>query len=167
MSRVYRSAMTGRFVAPEVADADPDRHVAQTVRHAPPDITVERMNGHFLKIHVGDGRVLHHFSGADGPDSDFHDHPFAADIIVLAGGYVEQVMSLDRPHDPPQEIERREGDRFRNEAGTIHRIIHLTAPFCITQFRPGPHERTPGFYQFRPDGAWHRLWHDPDWHHVA
>lgn len=122
----------------------------------------EWMNAHFLKLHLGDGRVLHHFSGADGPDSDFHDHPFPADICVLAGGYIEQVMSLDDPAAPPVEIERREGDVFRNEAGTIHRIIRLTGPFCITEFRPGAHERTPGFYRFDGGVAYHRFWHEAD-----
>ena len=129
-------------------------------------IRTERMNGHFTKLHLGDGRVLHHFAGADGPDSDPHDHPFSADITVHMGGYIEQVFSLDRPHDPPQEIVRSEGDTFRNEAGTIHRIIQLTAPFVITEFRPGPHERKPGFYQFREDGPWHRFW-DGDWQKIG
>ena len=41
---------------------------------------IERMNDIFTKILLGDGRVLHHFAGADGPDADFHDHPFSADI---------------------------------------------------------------------------------------
>lgn len=126
-------------------------------------IRTERMNGHFTKLHLGDGRVLHHFAGADGPDADFHDHPFSADIRIFLGGYVEQVM---QPDGSIQEIERREGDEFRNEAGTIHRIIRLTAPFVITEFRPGPHERKPGFYQARPDGLWHRV-HDGDWQKIG
>lgn len=163
MSKRHRSAVSGRFVSAKDAAADrPDRHVAEAVE-PPPEMRAERMNGHFLKLHLGDGRVAHIFTGADGPESDFHDHPFAADIHVVAGGYVEQVMSLDRPRDPPQEIERREGDRFRNEAGTIHRIIRLTAPVCVTDFRPGPWEREPGFYRREDGRVLHRLWHQADW----
>lgn len=127
------------------------------------DIWQEPMNGHFLKLHVPGLGVLHRFTAADGPDSDPHDHPFPADIVILRGGYVEQVFDLDRPHDPPREIERGEGDRFHNPAGTIHRIIRLTEPEVWTLFRPGPHERKSGFYQFRPDGAWHRFHDQPDW----
>ena len=81
----------------------------------------------------------------------------------MLGGYVEQVMN---PDGSIHEIERREGDSFRNEAGTIHRIIRLTAPFVITEFRPGPHERKPGFYQARPDGLFHRFW-DGDWQKIG
>lgn len=157
--KVHRSAVDGRFVTPEAAAEDPDRHIEQ-VMHRAPELRVERMNGHFLKLHLGDGRVLHHFSGADGPGADFHDHPFGADIRILAGGYVEQVLSLD---GIVQDIERHEGDSFRNDAATVRRIIHLTAPFVLTEFRPGPHEREPGFYQAREDGVWHRLWHDSEW----
>lgn len=124
------------------------------------DIRTEWMNGHFVKLHLGDGRVLHHFSGADGPDADFHDHPFAADISVKVGGYVEQVMHLD---GTVHEIERREGDCFRNEADTIHRIIHLTAPFVITDFRPGPKERDPGFYRWDNGLMLSRRWFESEW----
>lgn len=120
---------------------------------------IERMNGHFVKIHTSDG-VLHHFSGADGPDAWFHDHPFSADITVLVGGYVEQVLDPANPLEPVT-IERHEGDTFRNDAGTIHRILHLTSPFCITEFRPGPHERKPGFYEVRDGVVWQRRWDEP------
>ena len=125
-------------------------------------ITVERMNDHMTKLHLGDGRVVHRFSAADGPDSDPHDHPWPFSSRIISGGYVEQVFDLSNPAAPPVEIERRPGDEFRNEAGTIHRIIRLLEPECWTVITPGPHERTPGFYQFRHDGAWHRFWHETD-----
>lgn len=159
-----RSAVSGRFASAEDAAADPERHVAERVepRH---QMRVEWMNQHFCKVHTSDG-VLHLFLAADGPDSDPHDHPFSADITVLSGGYVEQVFDPTRPSDPPQEIERREGDRFRNEAGTVHRIVRLTAPLVLTEFRPGPWEREPGFYRFTPDGVLHRLWHEADFRRI-
>ena len=124
-------------------------------------ITVERMNNHFTKLHLPDGTVVHRFSAADGPEADYHDHPFSADIRIIEGGYVEQVLDLANP-DHPIEIERRAGDQFRNEAGTIHRIIRLTAPETWTEFRPGPHERTPGFYRVEGGQVLHRLWHNPE-----
>lgn len=161
MTRRHRNAASGRFAAARDAEADPERHVAERVR-ALPVLRIERMNDHMTKLHLGDGRVVHHFTAADGPGADYHDHPWRFSSTILAGGYVEQVMDITRPHDPPQEIERRPGDTFRNEAGTIHRIIRLLEPECWTVITPGEHERTPGFYQFRPDGAWHRLWHDPE-----
>lgn len=161
--RRHRSAADGRFVSAEAAAADPERHVMQTIRPAP-EMRAEWMNGHFLKIHLGDGRVLHHFSGADGPDADYHDHPFPADIRIVAGGYVEQLLS---PDGSVQEVERRTDDCFRNEAGTVHRIIHLTAPFVITEFKPGPHERKPGFYRFAGGQMLHRFWDQSDFKPLA
>ena len=126
----------------------------------------ERMNDHFLKQHLDDGRVRHIFTAADGPDAEPHDHPWGFTSTIEEGGYVEHVFDLTRPHDPPQEITRRPGDTFRNEAGTIHRIIRLLAPECVTVIEPGPHERKPGFYQFREDGPWHRFW-DGDWQKIG
>lgn len=163
MTKRHRNAKTGHFASAAEAEAAPEQHVAETVRE-PVHLAVERMNDHFVKVHVaGTGIVMHMFTAADGPDSQPHDHPFAADIRVLSGGYVEQRFDVDRPHDPPLEITRREGDVFRNEAGTVHRIIRLLdgGP-VLTEFRPGPHELEPGFYDFREDGVWHRLWHEAE-----
>lgn len=126
------------------------------------DLRIERMNDHFVKLHLGDGRVAHWFTGADGPDADPHDHPWSFTSTVLEGGYVEQVFDLTRPGDPPQEIERRPGDTFHNEAGTIHRIIRLLERECWTVIRPGPWERKPGFYRFEDGLALRRAWDEPD-----
>ena len=126
------------------------------------DIRIERMNDHFTKLYLPDGRVVHRFAAADGPDADYHDLPFAADIRIIDGGYVEQVLDLSNPGAPPVEIERRPGDEFRNESGTVHRIIRLLEPECWTVITPGPHERTPGFYRVQGGQVLHRFWHDPD-----
>lgn len=126
------------------------------------DVRIERMNDHFTKLYLPDGRVVHRFSAADGPEADYHDHPFSADIRIIDGGYVEQILDLTSPGSPPVEIERRAGDVFHNEAGTVHRIIRLTAPETWTEFRPGPHERVPGFYRMDGNRLLRRLWHDPD-----
>ena len=163
MTKRHRNAKTGHFVSAAEAEAAPEQHVSETVRH-PVHLAVERMNDHFLKVHVaGTGIVMHLFTAADGPDSQPHDHPFAADIRILSGGYVEQRFDVERPHDPPLEIIRREGDVFRNEASTVHRIIRLLdgGP-VLTEFRPGPHEREPGFYRFDGGMVFHRFWHESD-----
>ena len=129
-------------------------------------IREERMNDHFLKLHLDDGRVRHIFTAADGPNAEPHDHPWGFTSTIEEGGYVEQVFDLSRPHEPPQEITRCPGDTFRNEAGTIHRIIRLLAHECVTVIKPEPHERKPGFYRFEADGVFHRFW-DGDWQKIA
>lgn len=162
MTRRHRNAVSGRFAAARDADADPERHVAETVRE-PVSVSIEWMSPHFMKAHLhGTGLVLHRFTAADGPDSAFHDHPFSADIRILHGGYVEQVLDLTNPEAPPREIERRAGDNFRNEAGTVHRIIRLLDGETWTEFRPGPHERKSGFYEVRDGSVFHRFWDQPE-----
>ena len=157
----HRNAASGRFAAARDAAADPERHVAEAVRE-PPVLRIERMNDHMTKVHLGDGRVVHRFSAADGPEAAFHDHPWPFSSTILAGGYIEELLDLSRPGEPPRVVERRPGDTFRNEAGTIHRIIRLLEPECWTVITPGAHERTPGFYEVRGGQVWHRLWHDPE-----
>lgn len=167
VNKRHRSAASGRFASAAEAAADPDRHVAEAVRE-PISVSIEWMSPHFMKAHLhGTGIVLHRFTAADGPDSTPHDHPFGADIRILHGGYVEQIFDVHRPHDPPREIERRQGDSFHNEAGTVHRIVRLLDGETWTEFRPGPHERKSGFYEFREDGVWHRHWDEPEFKPLA
>ena len=75
---------------------------------------------------------------------------------------MEQVLDLTNPEAPPREIERRAGDSFRNEAGTVHRIIRLLDGETWTEFRPGPHERKSGFYEMRDGSVFHRFWDQPE-----
>jgi hypothetical protein len=116
----------------------------------------EPMSPVFDKWHL-DGApfpaVLHRFSEPDmGPP---HDHPWSFRSIVLHGGYVEQVFQLDGT----SELVRHEvGDSFHIPAGHIHRIVELPAGECWTLILPGQHERKSGFYDFRPDGTYHRYW---------
>lgn len=130
-------------------------------------IREERMNDHFLKLHLDNGKVRHLFTAADGPDADPHDHPWGFTSTIQRGGYVEEVFDLNNPSARPHVFERREGDTFRNGAGTIHRIVRLLSDECETEIEPGPAERTPGFYQFRDGEVWHRLWHDPEFTRIA
>ena len=166
MSRVHRSAVSGRFVPADVAAADPDRHVAQTVHHAPAMlcITPERMSEALHKWHLGPGStgnplVLHRFTGVDtGPH---HDHPFDCRSYILHGGYDEEVLHPDgriemRHHRP--------GDVVSIPHDHVHRIVHLVEGDCLTLYEVlGPKVQEPGFYEMR-DGVMHtRFWHQADW----
>lgn len=125
------------------------------------EVRHERMGPHFNKFHLSglpDYAVLHEFTAPD--HGDPHDHPFQADIVVVSGGYVEEVFDLDTGRS--RTIERKPGESFHNAAGKIHRIIALPTGRCLTLFVPGPHERTPGFYQWRDGKPWHRFWHNPE-----
>lgn len=106
--------------------------------------------------------VPHRFTGADGPNCLPHDHPFRMEISILRGGYLEEVFDLDHPEAPPNRIERKEGGRFVNEASTIHRILHLTAPEVWTQVWLGQPERSAGEYQFRDGKVLHRIFGQPE-----
>jgi hypothetical protein len=116
------------------------------------------MSDEFEKWHLGDGRVLHRFTGPDrgGP----HDHQFAIDIEVLTGGYTERVW---QPDGSSKTVERRSGDRFRIEAEHIHEIVSLTNGDCLTIAEYGSPVRECRFWRF--DGAprsraWHERWED-------
>lgn len=143
---------------------------------------VERMNDHFTKFHIdrpgnyllAGGKnfyfhrpgVAHRFIAGDGPDADPHDHPWPFTCTILEGGYREEVFDLDEGRSELRL--RMAGDCFRNEAGTIHRILHLIRtgaadPVCWTFIEPGEAERKPGFYQFRADGTYHRYRDELGW----
>ena len=125
-------------------------------------VHTERLSDGFLKLHLPDG-PLHIFTQ---PDLGYpHDHPWPFTTHIIEGGYTEEVYTLhaDGTHSM-QVIERRPGTSHKVLASTVHRIVSLPAGFCVTQVRPGLMERTSGFYDFRPDGIYHRLWHEADWH---
>lgn len=146
--KVYRSAVTGQFVTPAEAAADPERHIEQTVENRPSGdragtafpARFEALSDHFHKWHLeGLDLVIHRFTRADGPGADFHDHPWPFDIQILHGGYREEVLS---PDGQITVFERRAGDVFRNEASTTHRITHMEEGGCLTLFHyAGPTER--------------------------
>jgi hypothetical protein len=118
------------------------------------------MSETFTKYHVhGLPRpaVFHRFAEAD--HGDPHDHPWSFRSFVLVGGYVEEVFHLDGTREI---IHRMQGDSFFIHAEHIHRIIELPAGECWTLVLPQQTERVSGFYQFRDDGTYHRLWHQPE-----
>jgi len=129
-----------------------------------PDIHEEHMNDHFTKFHIGGlpfAAVIHRFTAADGPEAEFHDHPFAFTSTILRGGYIEEV-SFRNPFEPEQWLQQRltrpPGETFRNEAGTIHRITRLLEDECWTLILPEEWERKPGFYRFEDNQVLHRFW---------
>lgn len=128
----------------------------------PPEaIHVEQMGPHFTKVHLPGGPV-HIFTEPDtGPA---HDHPWPLTTHILAGGYVEEefVLHADGTHSVITH-ERRPGTSHQVQAGTVHRIVALPAGFCVTRAEPGPKQQEPGFYEFRPDGTYHRYWYEPEY----
>ena len=74
------------------------------------------------------------FTAADGPDSDPHDYPFAADIVIMFGGYVEHVFDLEQPYDPTLEVECREGDQADALVEPIpQRLVEIDAIVLVGQ----------------------------------
>ena len=129
------------------------------------EIKIEVMNDHFTKYHLPDGFVLHKFTAADGPDADFHDHPWDFMTTILRGGYREEVLNLRTGN-----IRRRQrhlGYSHWVEAGTVHRITHLADDECWTIIQPQEWKRHVSFYRVtdngierrdaRPGSTWERL----------
>lgn len=125
-------------------------------------VRIERMNKTFTKYHLGDGRVLHHFTAAN--DVHYHDHPWPFRTSILAGGYVESIAE-------PQEdgrltlttMKRLPGTTHDVKASTIHKLTALLGTDCWTLIIPGKHERKSGFYKFDEAGVWHRFWDKRKW----
>lgn len=119
----------------------------------------ERMSAEFEKFHLGDGRVLHFFTGVDrgGP----HDHPWDFTSKILVGGYVERVYT---PHDDgtwSSELIRREvDDVFDVRAEHIHEIVELPRGICQTMVLAGPSRRETRFRKFDNEGVTSRAWHE-------
>ena len=135
--------------------------------HLPPGtaiLRVERMSPAFLKLHLDDGSVLHRFTRAE-PWSDPHDHPFAIEIEVLAGGYVEEVFTHAETGWRATLVHRHPGDTHRLVADHIHRIVELPAGECWTRARYGPPERDTHFWRFGDDVR-RRRWNSRRWERV-
>jgi hypothetical protein len=124
---------------------------------AAPDIRTEVMSPFFRKIHLGDGRALHHFTAADEGD-EWHDHPWSFTSKVLAGGYVEQIVYPDSAC--AHWMRRLPGSTHTVSATHIHRITRLLADDCWTLVTAGPVERDVRFYRFRDGQLQSRLWNE-------
>jgi hypothetical protein len=127
---------------------------------AAPAPRIEVMNPFFSKIHLGDGRAIHHFSAAD-EGEDFHDHPWSFTSEILAGGYAEDVViSLTR--FTVMEQRRLPGTTHHVEASHMHRITRLLDGHCWTLVTAGPVERQVRFYRHRDGQVQSRRW-DEAW----
>jgi len=126
------------------------------------------LNDHFAVIDREDHGRYHIFSAADGPHADPHDHAewgFWSEVKL--GGYVEDVFDMDGTGWCGR-ITRKQGDRFRVEAGHIHRIVELLGDVCVTHVAPDVHTGAPHAwaYQFRPDGRYRRPVFGGEWERV-
>lgn len=125
-------------------------------------VRVERMNDTFIKFHLDDTRVLHHFTAAN--DAEYHDHPYPFRTSILSGGYVEEIAQVgSEGRLITTRIERRQGTTHRVESGTIHKLVGLLGTDCWTLIEPGEKQREPGFYRADAAGVWHRFWYETDW----
>lgn len=127
---------------------------------ATPAPRIEVMNAFFTKIHLGDGRAIHHFTAADEGD-EWHDHPWSFTSEVLAGGYAEDIV-VDL--DPFTVMERRRtpGSAQHVPADHIHRITRLLDGHCWTLVTAGRVEREVSFYRAREGMVQSRRW-DEAW----
>ena len=132
--------------------------VVTALIEAAPSIRIEVMSSAFRKIHLGDGRALHHFTQGDDGD-EYHSHPWPFKSEVLFGGYAEDiVVSLD----PFTVLEQRRlpGTTHQVEAGHIHRITRLLDEDCWTLVTAGPVVQYVRFYRLRDRGVQSRLWNE-------
>lgn len=125
-------------------------------------ISYERMNDRMLKIHLGGGRVLHLFTGEAPFHEHAHDHAqWGFTSTVVYGGYIEERF---RPDGSFEHIERKQGDTFRVEATSIHRLVRLTTPETLTMVIPDLHTgNMSGDWCWREDGAYRRVHGTEDW----
>lgn len=125
---------------------------------AAPDIRTEVMSPFFRKIHLGDGRALHHFTAADEGD-EWHDHPWSFTSEILAGGYAEDIVIKLDPFTVLQRIII-PGTTNLVPADRIHRITRLLADDCWTLVTAGPVERDVRFYRLQDGQVQSRLWNE-------
>ncbi|WP_174278717.1 hypothetical protein [Sphingomonas bacterium] len=135
--------------------------------HIPPGASitrVERMSRAFVKYHLDDGSVLHRFTQPE-PSSDPHDHPFAIDIEVLSGGYVEEVFTRGEGGWRATLVHRVPGETHRLAAEHVHRVVELPTGECWTRARYAASERITCFWRFGDDIR-RRRWNSRRWERV-
>ena len=137
--------------------------------HAPAGTTIvriERMSRAFTKYHLDDGRALHRFRMGE-PHADPHDHPWAFETEILAGGYLEEVFHISSDGGWRSElVHRSPGTVHQVMAKHIHRIVELPDRECWTVVRAGPNQRETRFWRFG-DEVLSRAWHERRWRKQA
>ena len=116
----------------------------------------EPMSAVFAKFHLSRPCVLHVLSAPD--TGEPHDHPFALDITILRGGYVEEVV--DTRDWSMIEVTRLPGATFRIKADHVHRIVRLLDGECWTAAEYGPWQRPSGFSRWADGQAERRVWNE-------
>jgi hypothetical protein len=132
--------------------------VVTALIEAAPSIRIEVMSPAFRKIHLGDGRALHHFTAGDEGD-EFHDHPWSFTSEVLVGGYLEDVVLELDPFTVMQH-RRDAGRMYWVRSRHIHRITRLLDDDCWTLVTAGPVERDVRFYRHRDGQVQSRRWNE-------
>ena len=129
----------------------------------PRDVVFKEILGpHFTKYHLGDNKVLHHFTEAH--DEYFHDHPWCFQSSILWGGYrEEEALLLEDGTFQIVTHERLPDTTHTAKSGTVHKIIQLLDRDCWTLVVAQPEERKWGFYRADETGVWHRYHDQPDW----
>lgn len=96
---------------------------------------------------------LHNIRMPDG-DRALHDHPWSFASFIIAGGYIEERLTLG-VHEWPREVRdlyvRRPRSIHRMPCDGAHRIRELLGP-CWTLVVTGPFRRVWGFYP--EPGVW-------------
>lgn len=119
------------------------------------------LNDQFAVIDREDHGRYHLLLGADRGDP--HDHrEWGFTSRIVAGGYVEEVYSLDGTFTVR---EWRQGDVFYVPYNHIHRIIEHPHGETLTHVAPDVHRgKGPAHsYQFREDGVWSRPVQGGEW----
>jgi hypothetical protein len=103
---------------------------------------------------------LHEFLTADG-ERHLHDHPWAWSFsVVLAGGYVEEVLRhLDGYRGPVVRFRHHTAPGFNRVGQGFHRI-HAVTPGTWTLFAVGRRRRMWGFLEYQ-DATRQTIYHQP------
>lgn len=122
----------------------------------------EVMNNVFTKYHIGEGMVIHHFTGVE--DEYPHDHPFDFVTHIITGGYVEEIYKIrDGGVWSRETITRLPDTSHVVKAETIHRIVSLPEGECKTLIIPKGKWREPRFWRFEGyDSVWSRQWNEQE-----
>ena len=103
--------------------------------------------------HNKTGNVYFHIQIADDPERPLHDHPWANQSVILAGGYTEHYANIsDEGRILPTCIRwARKGDTIQRPADQAHRLLMMPGmPYTMTLFTTGPKIRNWGFWY--PEG---------------
>lgn len=97
-----------------------------------------------------DANVYFHVQVGDDPERPLHDHQYASQSVILAGGY-EETYQTRPPRGPLHKRVLRKGDTAHRSEIEAHRL-KLLGDYSISLFSTGPRVREWGFWI---DNVWH------------